>query len=70
MPLASFFDDCLPTDLHNGAPFEADVKLQLESTGIDKDPSFNLSKPSGFFTYHQIEHSKILHGARFAFSVL
>ena len=30
----------------------------------------NLLKPSGFFTYHQVEHSKILHGARFALSVL
>ena len=42
----------------------------------DKPRSFlyeqeiNLSKPSGFFTYHQVQHSKILHGARFAFSVL
>ena len=31
---------------------------------------FNLLKPSGFFTYHQAEHSKILHGARFALIVL
>jgi len=31
---------------------------------------FNLSKPSGFFTYHQVKHSKILHGSRFALSVL
>jgi hypothetical protein len=31
---------------------------------------FNLLKPSGFFTYHQVQHSKILHGARFALSVL
>jgi hypothetical protein len=29
----------------------------------------NLLKPSGFFTYHQVQHSKPLHGARFAFSV-
>jgi hypothetical protein len=27
-------------------------------------------KPSGFVAYHQVEHSKILHGARFALSVL
>ena len=27
-------------------------------------------KPGGFFTYHQVEHSKILYGARFALSVL
>ena len=32
---------------------------------------FNLLKPSGFFTYHQVEHKKkILHGAHFALSVL
>jgi hypothetical protein len=28
---------------------------------------FNLLKPSGFFTYRQVYHSKILHGARFVF---
>jgi hypothetical protein len=31
---------------------------------------FNLLKPSGFFTYHQVSYLKILHGARFALSVL
>jgi hypothetical protein len=30
----------------------------------------NLLKPSGFFTYHQVSHSKILHGTRFVLSVL
>ena len=30
----------------------------------------NLLKPSGFFTYHQFEHSEILHGACFAFGGL
>jgi len=30
----------------------------------------NLLKPSDFFTYHQVCHSKILYGARHAFSVL
>ena len=30
----------------------------------------NLLKVSGYFSYSQVEHSKILHGARFAFSVL
>ena len=30
----------------------------------------NLLKPSGFSKYHQVYHSKILHGARFALSVL
>jgi len=30
----------------------------------------NLLKISGFFFYQQVEHSKILHGARLALSVL
>ena len=30
----------------------------------------NLLKPSGFSPYHQVENSKILHGARFVLSVL
>ena len=30
----------------------------------------NILNPSGFFTYRQVENSKILHGARFALSVL
>ena len=29
-----------------------------------------LLNPSGFFTYHHVQRSKILHGARFALSVL
>ena len=35
-----------------------------------KEYNINLLTPSGFFRYHQVEHSKILHGARFALSVL
>jgi len=31
---------------------------------------FNLLKPSGFFTYHQVLYSEFLLGARFALSVL
>ena len=31
---------------------------------------FNLLKPSSFFLQHQVQHPKILHGARFALSVL
>ena len=30
----------------------------------------NLLKPSGFFMFHQVEYSKILHGAHFVLSVL
>ena len=30
----------------------------------------NLVKPSGLFTYHRVLHLEILHGARFALSVL
>jgi hypothetical protein len=33
-------------------------------------PTINHSKPSGFFTYHQVQHSKLLHGVSFALSVL
>ena len=32
--------------------------------------TFNLSKPSSFFTYHQVRHSKILQCALFLLSVL
>ena len=32
--------------------------------------SINLLTPSGYFTYHQVQHSKILHGTRFMLSVL
>ena len=37
---------------------------------VNDNIMINLLKPSGFFTYHQVEHSKILHGALFALSVL
>ena len=30
----------------------------------------NPLKSSGYYTYHQVLHSKILHGTRFALSVL
>jgi len=46
--------------------------LDRAPTGIVK-PNIDvikLSKPSGFSTYHQVKHSEILHGARFALSVL
>ena len=33
-------------------------------------PRINLLNPTGFFTYHQVLLTKILHGARFALSVL
>ena len=32
--------------------------------------SLNFLKPSGFFTYHQVWHSKILHGVHFALRIL
>jgi hypothetical protein len=31
---ACFFDECLPADLHNSAPFEAEVKLGLRMTPV------------------------------------
>jgi hypothetical protein len=37
---------------------------------IDERVLFNLLKPSGFFTCHQVQNSKIPHGARFALRVL
>jgi hypothetical protein len=46
---ACFFDECLPADLHNSAPFEAEVNLQLYSTGIEKDPSFNTQGNEDYF---------------------
>jgi len=36
---------------------------------VGKD-KIDLLKTSGFFTYQQVEHSKILHGARLALSIL
>ena len=45
----------------------------IHETAICPNPpvqKFNLSKPSGFFTYHKVCLSKIVHGARFALCVL
>ena len=50
-------------------PFKDFVSLKLPRCFFCTS-RFDLLKPSGFFTYHQVEHSKILHGARFALSVL
>jgi len=46
--------------------------LDRATTGTGELSMFdiNILKPSGFFTYHQVEHTKILHGARFALSIL
>jgi len=44
--------------------------LNSETQELSIDQGFNLLKPSGFFTYHQVLHSKIIHGAFFAFCVL
>ena len=46
------------------------VKYILPYDARFEGNSFNLLKPSGYFTYHQVWHSKILHGTRFALSVL
>ena len=32
--------------------------------------TINLLQPTGFFKYHQVEYSKVLHGVRFALRVL
>ena len=42
---------------------------KLQTSWILGVASIKLLKPSGFFTYHQVQHSKILHGACFALSV-
>ena len=54
----------LPVDIE-GDNIKMDVQEKTEGCGW-----INLLKPSSFFTYHQVELSKILHGARFALSVL
>ena len=46
-----------------------DVRLETADLSTDSQ-QINLLTPSGFFTYYQVEHSKILHGAGFAFSRL
>jgi hypothetical protein len=51
-------------------PMGRPMILQPVLPGIVQNKSvLNILKPSGFFTYHQVQHSKILHGARFALSV-
>jgi hypothetical protein len=57
---------CLYTP--KGAPAVTNMWFGIHS--VVQDFLVNLLIPSGFFTYHQVQHSKILHGARFAFSVL
>jgi len=44
--------------------------MRISPLSPTQELPLNLSKPSGFFTYHQVYHSKILHGARFVLSVL
>jgi hypothetical protein len=44
--------------------------LNSETRELSIDQGFNLLKPSCFFIYHQVLHSKIIHGAFFALSVL
>jgi len=44
--------------------------LNSEIQELSVDQGFNLLKPSGFFTHHQVLHSKIIRGAFFALSVL
>ena len=44
--------------------------FESQKTALILNPWFNLLKPSGFFTYHQVSGSKILQGALLALSVL
>jgi hypothetical protein len=41
MKYAKLLEEYVLVDLLNGVPFEADVKLELQSIGIDNDPSFD-----------------------------
>jgi hypothetical protein len=55
----------------NSAEGQTVCPLQYSnSTHWDGVQALNLLKPSGFFTYHQVLHSAVLHGVRFALSVL
>ena len=57
-----------------------DVKKQHNQSEMTAIPTYHLSqsemrlinflKPSGYFTYHKVQYSKILRGAPFALSVL
>jgi hypothetical protein len=38
-----------------------------EKVKAKHDVVLNLLKPSRYFTYHQVQHSRILHGAHIAF---
>jgi hypothetical protein len=56
--------------LYSGVHVHRKDPAEQINTEHRNNVAFNHLKPSGFFTYHQVEHSKILHGARFVLSVL
>jgi hypothetical protein len=43
--------------------------VRCKTTHHEQTTWINLLKPSNYFPYHQVWHSKILHGARFALNV-
>jgi hypothetical protein len=52
-------------------PYMISKVISLSTIEVcDSNSEINLLKPSGFFTYHQVENPKLLHGARFTFIVL
>jgi hypothetical protein len=56
-----------------GRASTADLELSLVTSAAcmsNISSTINLLKRSGFFMYHQVCHSEIVHGARFAMSVL
>jgi len=49
---------------HNGQLPDCATRLITQAAGFTK-AQINLLQSSGFFTYHQVEHSEIIHGASF-----
>jgi hypothetical protein len=46
------------------------IERNINITAPSYEIKLNLLKPSGYFTYHPVSYSKILHGALVAFCVL
>ena len=45
-------------------------KKTVHHTGDFRAQAINLLRPSGFYTYHPVKHSKLVHGGHFVLSVL
>ena len=62
--------ESMPASVSRHQRIPRNMRRELGREVRQGDQEFNLLKHSGFFTYHQVEHSKILHGVHFALSVL